>query len=284
MKRKSTKIAGKVFRYVIWSVLSITTLFPIYWCFLTGIRGRADIFSYPPKLYQLTFYWENFTKTLMKGPYGSYLLNSVIIATGNTILVTVLAILAAYALSRYKIKGSQNIFFWTITNRMAPPAAFMLPMFILFSNVLRIGDSNLYDTHIGVIMVYCLFNLPFAIWLLKGIIDGISPDIDEAARVDGATTMGIIWKIIVPLALPSIATTAILSWIFAWNEFLFASTITSVNARTFTAGLNEFVSTSQTYWGELAAMSIIGMIPAFIFLGLIQKYIVAGLTFGAVRE
>ena len=154
-------------------MLTFMTLFPIYWCFLTGIRSKAEIFSFPPKLYQFSIYWQNFTSTLFKGPYGMYLRNSLIIASGNTILVTSLAVLAAYSLSRYNIKGKKDIFFWTITNRMAPPAAFMLPIFILFSKFLKIGNYNLYDTHIGVIMVYCLFNLPFAVWLLKGIIDGI---------------------------------------------------------------------------------------------------------------
>ena len=160
MKRKSMKIAGKVFRYIIWIMLTFMTLFPIYWCFLTGIRSKAEIFSFPPKLYQFSIYWQNFTSTLFKGPYGMYLRNSLIIASGNTILVTSLAVLAAYSLSRYNIKGKKDIFFWTITNRMAPPAAFMLPIFILFSKFLKIGNHNLYDTHIGVIMVHCLFNLP----------------------------------------------------------------------------------------------------------------------------
>jgi multiple sugar transport system permease protein len=147
-----------------------------------------------------------------------------------------------------------------------------------------VGEFSIFDTRIGLILVYCLFNLPFAIWLLKGIVDGIPTDIDDAARVDGASTLQIIWKLIVPLSAPGIAITALLSWIFAWNEYLFAATLTSVRARTITTGLTEFVTVVGTNWGEMAAIAIVCILPALVFLVLVQKYIVAGLTFGAVRE
>jgi multiple sugar transport system permease protein len=276
------KIMKKVPLYVVWIVLSLITLFPIYWLFVISARSRVELFG-NPSLIQTTFFSKNYTGPLFHNVYGRYLLNSFIIASCNTILVLVCAILATYALSRYKIKGNQNIFFWLITNRMAPPAAFMLPLFLLFSRIIVVGDFRLFDTHIGLIFLYCLFNLPFAIWLLKGIVDGIPTSIDESARVDGASTLGIIWRIIVPLAAPGIAITALLSWIFAWNEYLFAATLTSVTARTITTGLAEFVTVVGTNWGEMAAIAIICIAPALIFLFFVQKYIVAGLTFGAVK-
>jgi glycerol transport system permease protein len=279
----SKKVHTGVLIYVVWIVLSLVTLSPIYWMFLVSARTRVELFD-APKLYQTTFYAENYIRPLFVDIYGKYLYNSLIIATGNTILVVICSVLATYALSRYRVKGDQNIFFWTITNRMAPPAAFMFPLFLLFSRVLVVGDFRMFDTHIGLILVYCLFNLPFAIWLLKGIVDGIPTDIDDAARVDGASTLQIIWKLIVPLAAPGIAITALLSWIFAWNEYLFAATLTSVRARTITTGLTEFVTVVGTNWGEMAAIAIVCILPALIFLVLVQKYIVAGLTFGAVRE
>ncbi len=277
------KSLGQALTYIVWTLLTLMTLFPIYWMFLVSARSRVELFG-NFKLYPTGFFVENFIRPLFKDVYGRYLLNSLIITTGNTILVAVLAILATYALSRYRIPGDQNIFFWTITNRMAPPAAFMLPMFLLYSRVLRVGNWQLFDTHIGLILAYCVFNLPFAIWLLKGIVDTIPVDLDEAAMVDGASVMQVIWQIIVPLAAPGIAITALLSWIFAWNEYLFAATLTSVNARTFTTGLGEFVTVVGTNWGEMAAMATITLIPALLFLALVQRYIVVGLTFGAVRE
>ncbi|MCS7222550.1 MAG: carbohydrate ABC transporter permease [Anaerolineae bacterium] len=277
------KRLGQILTYLVWTLLTLMTLFPIYWMFLVSARSRVELFG-NFRLYPTGFFIENYIRPLFKDVYGRYLLNSLIVTTGNTILVAVLAILATYALSRYRIPGDQNIFFWTITNRMAPPAAFMLPMFLLYSRVLRVGNWQLFDTHIGLILAYCVFNLPFAIWLLKGIVDTIPVDLDEAAMVDGASVMQVIWQIIVPLAAPGIAITALLSWIFAWNEYLFAATLTSVNARTFTTGLGEFVTVVGTNWGEMAAMATITLIPALLFLALVQRYIVVGLTFGAVRE
>ncbi|MDW8293572.1 MAG: carbohydrate ABC transporter permease [Anaerolineae bacterium] len=259
------------------------TLFPIYWLFVVSARSRVELFE-PQRLIQTTFFAENYLRPLSDRTFRSYLLNSIIVATGNTLLVTALAVAATYALSRYRLAGSANIFFWTITNRMAPPAAFLLPLYLLYARVLRVGDWKMFDTHIGLILVYCVFNLPFAIWLLKSVMDSIPIELDEAARVDGATTWVVLFRIIIPLAAPGIAVTAILCWVFAWNEYLFAATLTSVNARTITTGLAEFVTVTGTNWGEMAAVSVIALLPALIFLWLAQRYIVMGLTFGAVKS
>jgi multiple sugar transport system permease protein len=154
----------------------------------------------------------------------------------------------------------------------------------LFTRVFKIGDWSLFDTRLGLILLYCVFNLPFAIWLMKGIIDGIPIELDEAALVDGANTWTVLTKIIAPLAAPGIAITAILSWVFAWNEYLFAATLTSVDARTITTGLAEFVTVTGTNWGEMAAVAMLALLPALLFLAMVQRYIVIGLTFGAVKE
>lgn len=284
MARKSfRKTLGIVGTYLVWIVATLITLFPIYWMFVMSARSRVELFG-SASLVQTTFFAENYTKPLSNPVFQRYMMNSIIVATSNAVLVAVLALLATYALSRWRLKGDENIFFWTITNRMAPPAAFLLPLFLLFTRVFRIGDWTMFDTRIGLIILYCVFNLPFAIWLLKGIVDGIPIELDEAATVDGASTWGVILRIIVPLAAPGLAITAILSWIFAWNEYLFAATLTSVEARTITTGLAEFVTVTGTNWGEMAAVSIISLLPALIFLSLVQKYIVMGLTFGAVKE
>ena len=170
-----------------------------------------------------------------------------------------------------------------MTNRMAPPAAFMLPLFLLFTKVFKYGDSTLFDTKIGLILLYCVFNLPFAIWLLKGIIDGIPKELDEAMVMDGANLFTIFRKLIIPLAAPGIAVTSLLSFLFAWNEYLLATTLSSVYSRTIPTGLSEFVTTTGTEWGTMAAVAVVSMLPALIFLALVQKYIVTGLTFGAVK-
>jgi multiple sugar transport system permease protein len=269
--------------FAFWTVASLITLFPIYWMFVVSAKSRVDLFG-APSFWISHFFSENYTATLTNPTFQGYMLNSIIVATCNAVLVTFLGLLATYALSRFKLAGEENIFFWTITNRMAPPAAFLLPLFLLFTQAFSIGDWKLYDTRTGLVLLYCVFNLPFAIWTLRTTIEGIPKELDEAAMVDGANTWTVLTKVIVPLARPGLAVTAILTWVFAWNEYLFAATLTSVHARTITTGLAEFVTVTGTNWGQLAATATITMIPALVFLGLVQRHIVAGLTFGAVKE
>jgi ABC-type glycerol-3-phosphate transport system permease component len=269
--------------FFFWLVASLFTLFPIYWMFVVSAKSRVELFGRPTFLIK-TFFVDNYLLTLNDPVFQKYMINSLIVATSNSLLVTFLALLATYALSRFKLSGQENIFFWTITNRMAPPAVFLLPLFLLFTQTFAYGDWKLFDTKIGLILLYCVFNLPFAIWTMRGIIDGIPRELDEAAMIDGASTWQILMKVIVPLARPGLAVTAILTWVFAWNEYLFAATLTSVNARTITTGLAEFVTVTGTNWGQMAATATLTLLPALLFLGLVQRHIVAGLTFGAVKE
>jgi len=263
--------------YLVCILMVIVTLFPIYWMVIVSMRTKLEVFT-GLKLHQTSIFVDNYYRPFFRDIYGKFLFNSLIIATGNTGLVLLLAIFATYAFSRFKIWGSGSLFFWTITNRMAPPAAFILPFFLIFAKI------RLIDTHIGLILLYCIFNLPFAIWLLKGMIDAIPRELDEVAAIDGCSLLGTLWHIILPVAKPGLAVTAMMVWIFAWNEYLFASIITSMRARTITTGLAEFVTVIGVNWGEMAAVSVICLLPAIIFLGYIQKYIITGLTFGAVKE
>lgn len=267
----------------LWLALSFATLFPIYWLFVISVTPAVDLFS-TPSVFISKALWTNYQEVFADETLRRYMLNSVIISTGNAVLVTVLSFFACYALSRYDLGGKENIFFWTITNRMAPAAVFLLPLFLLFTQVFAVGEWKLYDTHIGIILLYCTFNLPFAIWTLRPTIDGIPRELDEAATVDGASTWTVIRHVVWPLAKPGLAVTLILTWVFAWNEFLLAATLTSFNARTITTGLSEYVTTTGTEWGKMASIAIITLIPALVIFGAVQRHIVAGLTFGAVKE
>lgn len=286
MKRNPRKIAGYALIYIVWISVTIVTLLPVYWMIIVSGRSRVQLFD-APSLVLNSFYIQNYTNVI-NGVFGKYLTNSIVVATGNAILVLALALPATYALSRYPLRGKDNLFFTTLTQRMAPPAAFLVPLFLLFTQVFAIGEGryrwDLFDTQIGLILLYCVFNLPFAIWLLKGIIDSIPPELDEAAFVDGSTTLGVLIKIIIPLAAPGLAVTFIFSWIFAWNEYLLAANLTSFDARTITTGLAGFVSVTGTNWGEMAAVATITIIPALLVVAFAQRYIVRGLTFGAVKD
>jgi multiple sugar transport system permease protein len=277
------KTLGRIGTYGLWIILSLTTILPIYWMFVVSSRSRVQLFDRPSLMIK-SFHIDNYLIPLSDPVFQRYLINSLIIATSNALLVSILALFATYALSRWKLGGDENIFFWTITNRMAPPAAFLLPLFLLFTRVFRIGNWTLFDTHLGLILLYCVFNLPFAIWLMKGIMDGIPIELDEAAMVDGASRWTILRRIILPLTAPGLAITFILSWIFAWNEYLFAASLTSVRARTITTGLASYIGVTGTEWGQMAAVAMIALLPALVFLVFVQRYIVVGLTFGAVKE
>ena len=265
-----------------WCFVSFLTLFPIYWLFVVSVKPAVELFS-TPDVILTKFYWKNYIDVLNDRTLRGYMMNSLIISSGNAILCTLLGFLTCYALSRFDLPGKESIFFWTITNRMAPPAVFLLPMFLLLTQVYKIGDFSLADSRIGMILVYCTFNLPFAIWTLRPTVDGIPKELDEAAYVDGASPWKVITEVVFPLARPGLAVTLILTWVFAWNEYLLAATLTNFNARTLTTGLSEYVTTTGTEWGIMAAISVFTLIPALIVFSLVQRHIVAGLTFGAVK-
>ena len=269
--------------YAFWALMTLITLIPIWWMLVVSMRTRVELFG-RPNLMLSRIYLENYSNVLTDSTFQRYMANSLVVSTANALLVMILALLATYALSRYKLAGRDNIFFWLITNRMAPPAAFLLPLYIMFTRTFRLGDWTLFDTQLGLILLYCVFNLPFAIWLLKGVVDGIPIELDDAAMIDGAGLWGVLRHVIIPLAAPGLAVTGILSWIFAWNEYLFAANLTSVVARTITTALAEFVTVTGTNWGELAAMSMVTLVPSAIIVIFAQRYIVMGLTFGAVKE
>jgi ABC-type sugar transport system, permease component len=265
-----------------WLVISFVTLFPIYWLFVVSVKPAVELFSTPDVILR-SFYWDNYVKVLNDPTLRRYMMNSIIVSTGNAVIVTILGFMACYALSRFDLGAKESIFFWTITNRMAPPAVFLLPLFLLLTQVFKIGDFKLYDSRIGLILIYCTFNLPFAIWTLRPTIDAIPRELDEAAYVDGASPWQVIMEVVFPLARPGLAVTLILTWVFAWNEFLLAATLTSFNARTLTTGLSEYVTTTGTEWGLMASIAMITLIPALIVFAAVQRHIVAGLTFGAVK-
>jgi ABC-type glycerol-3-phosphate transport system permease component len=265
-----------------WTLISFVTLFPIYWLFVISVKPTVDLFTTPEVILK-SFYWQNYVEVLTDSTLRRYMMNSLIISSGNALLVTTLGFLACYSLSRFDLPGKESIFFWTITNRMAPPAVFLLPLFLLLTQVYKVGDFALADTRIGMILVYCTFNLPFAIWTLRPTVEGIPRELDEAASIDGASAWKVITTIVFPLARPGLAVTLILTWVFAWNEYLLAATLTNFNARTLTTGLSEYVTTTGTSWGIMAAISVITLIPALIVFSVVQRHIVTGLTFGAVK-
>jgi multiple sugar transport system permease protein len=262
--------------------LSVLTLLPIYWLAIVALRPRVELmgnYSVLPTSLSL----ENIRTVVTSDTFVRYLSNSVTVATCNAVLSTTVAIGAAYALSRFRLAGRDNIFFWLLTNRMAPVAAFLLPVYLLFTRVFAYGDWSLLDTKLGLILLYTVFNVPFAVWMLQGMIDAIPEELDEAAFVDGAGSMRVLWSVLLPILRPGLAVTLMFTWIFAWNEFLFASRLTNVDARTIPTALAEYVGVTGTNWGELAALALVTMLPGAVLVVFLQRHIIAGLTAGAVK-
>lgn len=258
--------------------LVFAIILPMYWTFAVSVRSRAGIFAGQRNLLLdvTSLNWDNYATILLDQGYLDFVINSLIIATGNTVLVMVLAVPAAYAF-RLGLRGSKDIFFWILTNRMAPPVVFLLPVFFLVSGL------GLSGTYIGLILVYCLFNLPFAIWLLHGIMKGIPREVDEAVYVDGGNDIDVLLEVIIPLSKPGIAVGSLLVWLFAWNHYVFTILLTSGDTATITNGIAQFFTTVGTAWGQLAAATMVTMLPGLVLAAIVQKHIVTGLTFGAVK-
>jgi len=249
--------------------------FPIYWMVCTSFKQPLDILVPRPKiLFPPTL--ENYVYLRENSEFGRYLLNSLIVSVSSTALVCVLGFLAAYSLARYNVGGGQLAFF-ILSTRMFPPIAVVIPYFLIFRTL------GLIDTRLGLILCYTMFNLPFAIWLLMGFIKDVPIGLEDAARIDGYTPLQVLWKVVIPLVAPGLAVTAIFCLLFSWNEFLFAFLLTRSVAVTATVGVAGFWTQRGILWGPMCAAATIAVAPMLVFVLFLQRYIVRGLTFGAVK-
>ena len=254
------------------------SLVPMLWLALTSLKQRSDIFAFPPKLF-FDVNFDSYQKFLSFGS-GSilpFLKNSIIIALFATVLTTVVGSLAAYAFSRLRFKGRTSLLMAVLATRLLPPITAVIPLFLLMR------DLKLLDTHLGLIIVYAAINVPFAIWILKSFFDTIPKELEESARVDGCTAMEALRHITLPLALPGLAATATFIFILAWNEFTFAFIFSSLNAKTMPVIIAETLGEMQIYWQDMSALAMLIALPGLLFAGFMQRYLVTGLTAGAIK-
>ena len=269
----------RILLYVSWTFISGLTalwLFPILWVLLTSFKTRVEITRSDPSLF-FTPTASNYIAAWQDHDVGWSLLNSFIAASGATAITLVVGTMAAYSLARFQFKGSKNLALWILSLRMMPPIALLLPYYELFRGLQMI------DTQIGLILIYLTITLPFAIWLLYGFIREIPREIDEAAFLDGCGYIRLLWRFIIPAAAPGIAVTGIFSFLFTWNEFLFAVFLTDSTAVTFPVAVSKFVLPYRVLWGELSAASVMALVPMVLILVFFQRYIVRGMTLGALR-
>lgn len=256
-------------------VAMIVMLVPIVWIFLAAFKTHIDV-------YQLKLFFtptlENFS-LVFDAPYhlGEKLLNSTIVASVTVTIAIPIATLAAYSFSRFRMKGETMMLVVILATQFVPAVVIILPFFVMFR------DIGLLDTRMGLVLVNLAIVMPFAIWMIKGFVDGIPIDTEEAAMVDGSSRMQVIKNIVLPMAAPGLLTSAIFCFIIAWNEFLFALILTNKNAVTLPIGLALFKGEEGDLWNLLSAAGIIIMAPMFILALMIRKYFVQGMTMGAVR-
>jgi len=248
---------------------------PIYWLLIMSFKSNSEIlgsFTLFPSDFTLANY-----QTILTDPswYMGYV-NSFIYVSLNTVISLAVALPAAYAFSRYRFMGDSHLFFWLLTNRMAPPAVFALPFFQLYSSV------ELFDTHIAVALAHCLFNVPLAVWILEGFMRGIPKEIDETAFIDGYSFPRFFTRIFVPMIGPGIGVTAFFCFMFSWVELLLSRTLTSVDAKPITATMTRTVSASGLDWGVLAAAGVLTIIPGAIVIYFVRGYIAKGFALGRV--
>jgi len=278
-------------------LVTVIFAFPIYWWLITSLKPFGTIFTAPPVyLIEPIFSWYKVILGLI--PYSAveagagetvtgegggafyvipFLINSLIISSCSTIGVLIIATPAAYGFARFNFIGQRDTLLWVLSTRMFPPIAVVYPIFSMYQ------QTNLLDTHVGLIALYISMNLALAIFILRSFIIEIPEAVEEAAFVDGLNRLQTFFKVVLPLIKPGMAATAILTFVFSWNEFLFAVSLTSTGTWTIPVVASSFVTSYGTEWGMLAALGTIGSVPALVLLFFTQKYLVRGLSMGAVK-
>ena len=251
-------------------------LFPPVVLFVTSIKTDIDALSFPPKwIFDPTL--KNYVDILNTSPLVDYALNSLMVASLNTLLCLIVGSMAAYGLARFKFRGADNLAFWILSIRMMPPVAAIIPIYILMKNL------GLLDTPWCLVITYLTFNLPFVVWMMKGFFEEIPREIEESALIDGCSDFSVFFRIALPLVAPGLAATAIMVFIFSWNEFLFALILTGTKAVTLPVGIIGYMKETGINWGYMTAGGILALIPVIVFMILVQKHLVKGLTLGALK-
>lgn len=250
-------------------------LIPIYWLVNMSFKTNTEITS-TFTLFPHDFTIQNYVTILTDPSWYMGYVNSMIYVTMNVVISLTVALPAAYAFSRYSFMGDKHLFFWLLTNRMAPPAVFALPFFQLYSSV------GLFDTHIAVALAHCLFNVPLAVWILEGFMRGVPKEIDETAYIDGYSFGHFFVKIFMPLIASGIGVAAFFCFMFSWVELLLSRTLTSVNAKPIAATMTRTVSASGMDWGVLAAAGVLTIIPGALVIYFVRNYIAKGFALGRV--
>jgi multiple sugar transport system permease protein len=271
----SKRSLASIIRWLVLLGVLAVFLFPLFWIIASSLKARGEFFTRPPVWVPSHPEWSNYPDSLSRGA-GKGLTDSFTIAFFSMLISLVLGAPAAYGIARFQI-GKNNLAFWILSIRMFPPIATILPLFVIFRFV------GLIDSYMGLVLCYAVFNLPFAIWILKGFIEDLPREIEEAAKVDGASRFQIFRAIVLPLTAPGLVVVALFTFIFAWNDFAYAVIFSGSNVTPLPVVIAQFAGGHEILWGQISAAAIMAILPALVLATFLQKYLTRGLTMGAVK-
>ena len=278
-RRRGRRRRVPALRLALLALALVITLLPVYWMAITSLKTQVEVFASPPTFVPQRPTLENYISLFANRNMGAYLLNSLIVVGASVLLALAIGSLAAYALARFRMgRLNDRLSFWVLAPRMIPPIAIVVPIFLILQ------QFGLLNKHLGLILVYTAFNLPFVVWMMRSFFQEIPIDLEEAAMVDGASRLSAFWHVMLPLAAPGLAATAIFAIIVTYNEFFFALTLTSTPAAaTLPVGTAALIGKTQTLFGEMAAAGVVATVPIVFFALLVQRHLVRGLKMGAVK-
>lgn len=270
----------EIAKYVALAVAVGVALLPVYWLVTISFKTEADQFAVPPPwvLFELT--WQHYHDIVIRRPFGRYLVTSAVVAVVSTALALLFGTWAAYSLARLGLSKRlrEHVSLWMISTRMFPPIVTIIPLFMLMRGL------GLLNTIGALIIVYTGFNLPFVVWMMRGFFEEVPHELEEAALVDGDSRLGALRRVLLPLVAPGLAATAVFCLMTCWNEFLFALILTQTEtAMTLPVGIAGQVTQYEIKWGAMSAAAVMAMIPMFVFALAVQRYLVRGLSLGAVK-
>jgi sorbitol/mannitol transport system permease protein len=264
------------FTIIGWTI-GFLIFFPILWTFLTSFKSEGEAIASPPSFLFFNWTLENYAEVQVRSDYLKHVMNSVIISFGSTLIGLAIAIPAAWAMAFSPTRRTKDILMWMLSTKMLPPVGVLLPIYLIYR------DSGLLDTRLGLIIVLTMINLPIIVWMLFTYFRDIPSDILEAARMDGASLRKEIIYVLVPMAIPGIASTLLLNVILAWNEAFWTLNLTAADAAPLTAFIASYSSPEGLFWAKLSAASTLAIAPILVLGWFSQKQLVRGLTFGAVK-
>jgi multiple sugar transport system permease protein len=270
----------RLLKYLLLLATLLVTLSPVYWMITISLKHEIDQFAVPPKWAWFTPTLKHYFDAFLTRGFGQYLVNSAIVAVSSTAFALVLGTLAAYALARFRLpyRLDRKLALWILSTRMFPAIVTAVPLFLIMR------DLRVLNSQFALIIVYTGFNLPFVVWMMRGFFAELPRDLEEAAMVDGDSRLGALWRVVLPLVAPGLAATAVFCLIVSWNEFLFALVLTQTDAAmTLPVGIAGRVTQYGIEWGAMSAAAVVAMIPILVFALTVQKYLVRGLSLGAVK-